>query len=269
MDILAPANNIALGDGWLPLEIYGDEKFRWVSNSAEIYVAAFRNVRHYLQIYVEAGISLDLKPFELLVTEMENTLARTVVKGRQMISVELPPSEPMIRRLVLRAEGSGIPDSKDGRVLNLRVFKLNFVQATVDILPPGSSARPGSGWYPLETFNGETFRWAANDAQIEIPEKSNVKHLLLEVEPGPGVGSKPFILRVLEASGAQIAEIEVRTRQTVSIPIGKAEEEGPVSVTLRAEGGGTQIGSDHRIMNFRAFQHSFYLRTPLGQSPQP
>ena len=256
MDILAPANNIALGDGWLPLEIYGDEKFRWVSSSAEIYVAAFRNIKYYLHIYLETGVSLNLKPLEVHVTENENMLARTLVKGRQMISVELPPSEPTIRRLVLRAEGGSKPDSQDTRVLNFRVFKLNFVQAIIDILPPDVRARPGSGWYPLETFNSETFRWAGDDAKIVISEPSKIKALLLEVEPGPGVGSKPFVLRVLAQSGAQIAEIEIKTRQTISIPVDGTGKERPLSLTLRAEGGGQQIASDHRIMNFRVFQHT-------------
>ncbi len=113
MDILAPANNIALGNGWFPLEIYGDEKFRWVSSGAEVYLAAFRNIKHYLQIYLEPGPSLDLKPFELLVTEKDDTVARAMIKGRQMISIELPPSEPMIRKVVLHAEGSNRPDSRD------------------------------------------------------------------------------------------------------------------------------------------------------------
>jgi hypothetical protein len=186
LDILAPANNIALGNGWFPLEIYGDESFRWVSSAAEVYVAAFRNIKHYLQIYLEPGPSLDFKPFELLVTENDEPVARAMIKGRQMISIELPPSEPTIRKLVLHAEGNNKPASKDTRVLNFRVFKLNFVQAIIDILPPGLSAQPGSGWYPLETFNSETFRWASNDAKIEITDRADVKMLLLEIEPGPG-----------------------------------------------------------------------------------
>ncbi len=153
-------------------------------------------------------------------------------------------------------------------MLSFRVFKLNFVQAIVDILPPEVGARPGSGWYPLETFNGETFRWASNDAKIEIADATNVTSLPLEIEPGPGVGSKPFILHVFGESGAQIAKAEIKARQSVSIPVDGAGENGPLSVTLHAEGGGKQIGSDHRIMNFRAFQHSLHSKAPVHPQEQ-
>ena len=179
MDILTPANNTALGNGWFPLEIFGAEKFRWVSNAAEVYAAAFRNVKHYLQIYLEPGPSLDFKPFELLVTENDETVARATIKGRQMISIELPATQPMLRKFVLRTEGSDKPAPGEIRVLNYRVFKLIFVQAIVDILPPEMNARPGEGWYPLETFNGETFRWASNDAKIEIADPAELKTCLL------------------------------------------------------------------------------------------
>ena len=272
MDILTPANNTALGNGWFPLEIFGAEKFRWVSNAAEVYAAAFRNVKHYLQIYLEPGPSLDFKPFELLVTENDETVARATIKGRHMISIELPATQPMLRKFVLRTEGSDKPAPGEIRVLNYRVFKLIFVQAIVDILPPEMNARPGEGWYPLETFNGETFRWASNDAKIEIADPAELKTLQLEIEPGPGVESKPFTLRVFEDSGVQIAETEIVTRQSVSIPVDGTGREGPLSISLHADGGDRRIGSDQRIMNFRVYQHSPDLNddgSPKTSANQP
>ena len=129
MDILTPANNTSLGPGWFPLEAYRAESFRWVTNDAEIYVASLRNVKHYLQIHLEPGPGLNLKPFELLVKEQSQTLARTTVKGRQMISIELPAAEPAVRNLVLHIEGGGRPAPNDTRVLNFRVFKITFMPA--------------------------------------------------------------------------------------------------------------------------------------------
>jgi hypothetical protein len=81
---------------------------------------------------------------------------------------------------------------------------------------------------------------------------------LLEVEPGPGVNSKPFTLRILDESGVQKTEALVKTRQVVEIPAGDA----PVTLTLHAEGGGKLIGSDKRVMNFRAFQNAPDLVAP-------
>jgi hypothetical protein len=261
VDILAPAANIALGKGWFPLEIYGEEKFRWMSASAEISVAAFANSKHYLQIYLEPGPSLDLKPFTLLVSENGSTLARATVTGRQMISVELPAGEPAIHKLVFQPETGDKPELEDPRVLNLRVFKLAFVQAVVDILPPHLDARVGAGWYRLETFNGETFRWAGGKAEIEIPDGSKAATVPLEIEPGPGVEFKPFTLRVLNDRGTQLAQTQISTRQSLTIPLDAARMAGPVVLTLLVEGGGKRIPSDPRIMNFRAFAYSLDLKT--------
>jgi len=262
MDILTPANNSALGAGWFPLETYRAESFRWVTNDAEVLVAALRNLKHYLKILLEPGPGLDLKPFELLVKEKNKTLARTTVKGRQTISIELHATVPMVRKLVLNVEGGGKPAPNDGRLLNFRVFKLSFIPALVDVLPPELSAKLGAGWYPLETFDGQTFRWAGNDAKFTITDPAGLKMLLLELEPGPGVNSRAFVLRVLDDSGVQITQAEVKTRQPVAIPLEGAEKGKSVSFTLHADGGGRRIGSDERIMNFRIFQHSPDLSAP-------
>lgn len=261
MDILTPANNTSLGAGWFPLETYRAESFRWVTNDAEIYVASLRKVKHYLNIHLEPGPGLNLKPFELLVKQDGDVLQRITVKGRQMISVELAAAEPAVRKLVLHVEGGGKAAPNDVRLLNFRVFKLTFIPAPIDVLPPDLGAKLASGWYPLETFNGETFRWAGEDAKITIPERSAVESLLIEIEPGPGVNSKPFTLRVLDESGVQIGETDVKTRQVVEVPIGEA----PMTLTLHAEGGGKLIGSDKRIMNFRVFQHSPDLKLAARQ----
>src|SRR5438270_7786396 len=141
MDILTPANNTSLGSGWFPLETYRAESFRWVTNDAEVYVAALKNVKHYLNIHLEPGPGLNLKPFELLIKERDATLSRTTVKGRQMISIEVPASEPMVHRLVLHVEGGGKPAPNDARLLNFRVFKLTFVQSPLDVLPPDIGAK--------------------------------------------------------------------------------------------------------------------------------
>jgi hypothetical protein len=260
MDILTPANNTSLGSGWFPLETYRAESFRWVTNDAEVSVAVLRNVKHFLNIHLEPGPGLNLKPFELLIKEKDQTLARTTVKGRQMVSLELAPVEPTVRKLMLHVEGGGKAAPNDGRVLNFRVFKLTFVPAPVDVLPPEIGAKLGSGWYPLETFNGETFRWAGEDAKLSVSEPGAARSLLIEVEPGPGVNSKPFVLRVLDDAGVQITEAQVKTRQVVEIPVN-----GPTSLTLHAEGGGKSIGSDKRIMNFRVFQNSADLKAPPKQ----
>jgi len=265
VDILTSANNTALGTGWFLMETYGAQSFRWVTNDAELYVATLKKVKHYLQLYLEPGPGLGLGPFELLIKEKGETLARLSVRGRQMVSIVLPATEPEVRKLVLHVEADGEAAPNDSRVLNFRVFKIAFFPAIIDILPPELDARVGTGWHPLESFDGETFRWASDNAKIIIVDAGDMKTLALDLEPGPGVNAKPFVLRVVDDSGNSIANVDVKTRQPVAIPIDAATAGTPLSLTLHADGGGKKIGSDDRIMNFRVFQHSTDLRPPTKQ----
>ncbi len=262
MDILTPANNTALGAGWYQLETYRAESFRWVSNDAELYVASLKNSKHHLQLQLEPGPGVNLKPFELIVNENGEAVAKVMVKGRQQISIDLPASKPAVHKLVLHVEGGGNKAPNEERILNFRVFKVTYIPAIGDILSPTIDAKLGSGWYPLETFNGETFRWASNDAKIKISEHDGTESFLIQLEPGPGVGSKPFVLRVLNDAGSQITEAKIKSRQTVSVPLSGASKEKAISLTLHAEGGGKTVGSDARVMNFRVFQYTPDLQPP-------
>ncbi len=257
---MTAGNNTALGAGWFLVETFGTQNFRWVANDAEIYVAALRKTKHYLQLYLEPGPGLKLSPFELQIQEKGETLARATIKGRQMISIELPPAEPAVHKLVLHVDAAGEQGAHDDRVLNFRVFKIAFFPAIIDILPPDLNARLGTGWHPLESFDGETFRWASGSATVIILDPKEAKELVLEVEPGPGVHSQPFSLRVIDSSGNDVVTAEVKTRQMVAIPLDAAATARPLSLTLQAEGGGKTIGSDDRVMNFRVFQYSTDLR---------
>jgi GT2 family glycosyltransferase len=111
----------------------------------------------------------------------------------------------------------------------------------------------GSGWYPLESFQGEQFRWVNNDAVLYVgPRSSNEEPLTLEIAPGPGLGGAPLVLRVLDRRGRPIQTIEMQTRGIVSLdlPANKAE----ASYRLHVEGGGRTIPTDSRILNFRVFK---------------
>jgi len=234
VDILTLGSNTALGKGWFRAEAFGHQTFRWVTNDAELYVAAARKAKHYLQIYLEPGPGVNAAPFELIIEEHGEALQRVMVKGRQMISLELPPGEPAVHKLVLRLEKSDEIIAKDSRVLNFRVFKIAFFAAFIDILPPELDARLGPGWHHLESYGGESFRWAGNDAQFTVVNSGDVKALELDLEPGPGVNSAPFLLRILAESGEAIMDVDVTTRQRVTIPLAQAVK-GPLSPVLRAE----------------------------------
>jgi FkbM family methyltransferase len=115
----------------------------------------------------------------------------------------------------------------------------------------------GQGWYPFEHYRGQTFRWVANDAELIIREPTGTRQTLsLEVEPGPGVGSRPFMLQVLDEKGHPAATAEVKGRRVIHmrLPIVKGQS---AIFRLHVEGGGIPVPNDPRILNFRVFRYGW------------
>jgi hypothetical protein len=113
----------------------------------------------------------------------------------------------------------------------------------------------GDNWYPLETFNGETFRWVNNDAELIIHRPTGQHTTLsLEVEPGPGLKGQPLQFQLLDQAGQIVATAaQVISRQTVemTLPINPGQR---AVFRLHIEGGGGPTPNDLRILNFRVFR---------------
>ena len=255
MDIYRQGDPVALGSGWYPPESYRGEEFRWVNNDARVNVAQLLPRPYVVSLEVEPGPGVGLKPFELKVLDADHEPITSVqVLGRQTVSFEIAAGPPKVHELTLHLDGGGRAAVRDERILNFRTFKLSVKPAQTDIVPIQYGLKVGSGWYPLETFNEETFRWAGNEAVIEALDPSKISEIELDVEPGPGVDLKPFNLKVLDQGGSAIAEFHVKERQKIIFP--QREGNGPAQYRLRAEGGGKMAVGDARIMNFRAFSIS-------------
>ena len=113
----------------------------------------------------------------------------------------------------------------------------------------------GQGWYPVESYMQQTFRWVANDAQLIIRTPTGTRRTMsLDIEPGPGVGLQPFTLHVLDEQGRTAAVAEVKGREIVQItlPIIQGQE---AVFRLHVEGGGLPTPNDPRILNFRVFRY--------------
>lgn len=252
-DITPATNDVSLGTGWGRLETYRGESFRWVSNNAMIYVATLRRVDHQVVLNIEPGPGVGLKPFELHVFDGEADVAKLAVKGRQPIAIVLPGGEPAVHRLRLHTDDGGKTIANDARILNFRVFKITVHQQAQDVFPAGAGYKIGTGWYPLETFNNESFRWINNDAIIEAGPGA-LPELQLEVEPGPGVELKPFVLKVFDQAGAPVGSFEVKSRQCIEIKL-PSDVTLPVKLRLHVDGGGKMSSGDNRIMNFRVLEY--------------
>jgi hypothetical protein len=111
----------------------------------------------------------------------------------------------------------------------------------------------GGGWYPCETYEGETFCWVYNDAEFTIHTPSGeFDTVKIELAPGPSMGGA-FVLSILNEEHEVIAWTEVTHRQIVSfqLPIVPGEK---VTFYLHVEGGGYRVPNDPHILNFRVFQ---------------
>ncbi len=114
----------------------------------------------------------------------------------------------------------------------------------------------GAGWHALEHDAAGVFRWAGEDAEIAIGNPSGRRSaLLLEIEPGPGVGGREYDLELLGPEGTALARVPGPPgRQEVHLDC-PVRAGAPVSVRLRATPGGLSTpGEDARVLNLRLFR---------------
>jgi hypothetical protein len=122
-----------------------------------------------------------------------------------------------------------------------------------DIVESGSGISLGVGWYGVERFAGETFRWVRNNAEIIVfSTEAGPRNMGMLIEPGPGVDSKPFELTVLDQSHCRVASALVNELEYVEIPLACRRGRTEVFV-LHIDGGDRPAVNDPRLLNFRLF----------------
>lgn len=122
-----PPNGIFLGRGWHALEHDGDQPFRWLDTEGELIFTNLSTPNRTLVLDVESGPSRNCEPFEVqLVSEQGRRIAAATVSYRHLITLEASAvsNGSSVVRLVVPSGGSRI--SGDTRILNLRVFQINW-----------------------------------------------------------------------------------------------------------------------------------------------
>jgi hypothetical protein len=128
--------------------------------------------------------------------------------------------------------------------------------AAHDIVPDSHDVALGEGWFPPERYRGVAFRWVENDAVVHVAALRAVNHTLrVVVEPGPGVGLRPFVLSARDAGGAEIGKAVVSSKQVIKFPL-PPETPRVHSIVLHGDGGGKASPNDPRVLNFRVFELS-------------
>lgn len=142
-----------------------------------------------------------------------------------------------------------------------------------DIASPEAGVVFGRAWYGVERNpQGEVFRWVGDDAVMLVQSPmGRSRALCLEIEPGPGVRSEPFDLRILNEEGLTVARGRVEGRRLIhlALPLERGRAHGFRFLTT---GGGELLAGDPRIMNFRVFRcfWSWPVRSvapPVAEAP--
>jgi hypothetical protein len=133
-----------------------------------------------------------------------------------------------------------------------------------DIVRAESGIQFGRGWFPVERRDSrEPFRWIENDAEVWLRVPAAGPAMLLDVEPGPGVGPLPQTLQVVDANGSMVAEWRVSGRTKLQLWLPPAADNSLRSFRLHVPDGGRPVVGDPRILNFRIFRCDW-----AGQMPR-
>ena len=124
-----------------------------------------------------------------------------------------------------------------------------------DITGPESGVYFGNGWFPVERYDpAEPFRWIENDADLFLQALDQHATLVLETEPGPGIGQQTPIIEAIDGTGTKVAEWVAAGRTSMTLGISPSQGGGPQRIRLRVPNGGRPSVHDPRILNFRVFR---------------
>ena len=125
-DVASIDSGILFGKGWLPVERYTrQEPFRWAWQRAELALENVPEPVSALLIDLEPGPGTGGEPLDLeVIGDGHQALARVTVARRSRL--RLPFASPLPARLLFRVHGGGLPTSRDPRVLDFRVFRLEW-----------------------------------------------------------------------------------------------------------------------------------------------
>jgi hypothetical protein len=277
-DVVGPEVGIRFGRHWSDVSAGEEGKHRWARPGAVLVVGPRPAEARALVLDVQPGWGVDWRPFVLEVTDEDDWLvARAPVAGRQEVALALPVSPPggEPRAFRLRAVGGGRPapngDRVDFRLYGCRWLEAlpevparaapgEYVNAAVrhrgsllpdDVADPEAGVRFGGNWREVWRGDEGDHRWASGEALLVVEQPADPdRRLILQVQPGPGVGWKPFVLHILDEDGRLADRVPVVERQEVTLALPGAA--GRRAYRLRAVGGGRPAPTGE-VLDFRVF----------------
>jgi len=126
-------NKINLGDGWYPFETYDGKSFQWVGKKpAEI---IFKNSDRYLgtiKLDLEPGPGCGGEPLKLKVYINNKEINVYELRSRTNMEINLEKNKGILKDgnniIKLISSSKNIILAKDPRILNFRIFNINYMQ---------------------------------------------------------------------------------------------------------------------------------------------
>jgi hypothetical protein len=237
--------------------------------------------RTRLQLWLPSGADNSVQSFRLHVPEGGRPLARDprILNFRvfrcdwagQMLRVEPMPFASVVREarptLARLVTSLGVPSMlfKGPAILRAAVRLLS--ERGDDIFGPGIEFW-GKGWHRLEHAGAERFRWVSQDAELVVRTTGSRRNLALLVEPGPGVGYRPFHLLITGSNGEVVARALVKGLTCVKVPV-PAWRGGVTALYLTTKEGGLPVAGEPRILNFRVFACACAAGSAPSMSAEP
>lgn len=231
-------------DGWV-----AEESFYWLHQPAG-------EVELSLRVNVP---DVPTRPRMLQLRVDDEVLGQVPLQlGRQDVRLPVKPLDiGKARRIQLRFDRATPLSADDRRPASALMEALGFRGAGTTTAAPGkeipaSGVTVGNHWYPYEEFGGSAFRWVDHGAEVFLTSRSaGSGKLIVELEAGPGVGSKAFRLLVRDDAG-----------KTVNLDCHGGRDKYPVTLNVKpgknrfrlgVEGGGLPTPNDPRVLHFRVF----------------
>ena len=218
-DVAAPESGLLFAKGWLPVERYvAQEPFRWSGQLSELLLRRPPGAPATLTLDLEPGPGAGGEPLDLeIIGKAHETLARVSVDRRSRLRLPLTPPFPDV--LTFRVHGGGLPTSRDPRVLNFRVFRLEWIHGAAggpaSLRPIRSRGRIAALWFAVQHVIDRLAK-GGRLVDLTVPVAPRVRRVLKQyVEFRGFVGmlrhALPYLerRRILRAAGAPPPGVDV------------------------------------------------------------
>lgn len=248
--------------------------FRWIGDrrngSVLIDVSNRSQESNYLNFCAMSGPGIGNVPFELRLIDGNKIAIGTFTIGDYSCNSINVSNNPPPYTLIHNEKAEFI-SSLDRRKLVYKIMKIGFsksdeteflyyntsgspdiVNRKNTLLNSSVKVRLGANWYPYEKYQGESFRWVSNDAEIVVSGPVGLNTLSVLVESGPSAGIDGVDLRIINAENADLGQCHVDGRKSCTFTL-NIEHEGPNSFRFKTNSNFKRLDGDPRVLNFRVF----------------